>query len=201
MDQDSQDPEGGNPLDEGIDLTPLQIFALSYLYYEELMQRQKQQDLDNYRLATHHSHSNVIPRPISIRVRELITIIPSSMIPEMLTIQEVCNQLNILEEYQLLTHEYRREGEHASFSITGEGILYVKQLYAHLSRAIKDKRDYEKKIDRIEGNAKIKEYLKGILSKLKEKSQEEIADMILLGVKTYGPLLIPLVMSVLTNKK
>jgi hypothetical protein len=107
------------------------------------------------------------------------------------TAQEVYNQLNILAERGLLEGKggYVSE-EYASFYITGTGMLFVKRYYARLSKAIKDKRVYEKDIDSVEGNSKIKEFLKGIGSKLKEKSQEEIADEVLSGVKTYGPLLI-----------
>jgi hypothetical protein len=100
--EEGQNLEGGNPEDKPY-FTPLQIFALSYLYSEELKQKQKEQFLDSHTLVTHHSHSSVIPRSISIRVRELITILPFSMIPEMPTVEEVCNQLNILEGYGLLT--------------------------------------------------------------------------------------------------
>lgn len=197
--EERQNPEDENPEDKD---TPLQIFALSYLYSEELTQRQKEEISDSHRMVTHHSHSTVLPTPISITVKELIIILPSSMIPEIPTVEEVCNQLNVLEERGLLTQPYRRYdgGEYAIFSITGDGMLFIKQYYAELSKAIRDKRVYEKNIvDSIEGNNNIKEYLKRVGSKVKEKSQEEMADMLLSGVKTYGPLLISTLISVITK--
>jgi hypothetical protein len=187
---ESQDPEGGPPDDRSY-ITPLQIFALSYLYSEESTQRQKERFLTSQRLVTYHSHSSVLSRPIYITVRELITILPFSIVPETLTAQEVCDQLNILAERGLLEGKsgYMSE-EYASYYITGTGMLFIKRYYASLSKAIKDKRVYEENIESIEGNSKIKEFLKGIGSKLKERSQEEIADEVLSGVKNFGPLLI-----------
>jgi hypothetical protein len=199
---ESQDPE-----DETLDdksptthTTPLQIFALSYLYSEESAQRHKEQFLDSQRLFTHHSHSSVLSRPIYMTVRELITILPISIIPETPTAQEVYEQLNILADRGLLEGKggYLSE-EHASYYITGTGMLFIKRYYAGLSKAIKDKRVYEVNIESIEGNGKIKEFLKGIGSKLKERSQEEIADEVLSGVRTYGPLLITSLIHVVTK--
>lgn len=173
---------------------------MSYLYSEESTQRQKEQFLDSQRLVTHHSHSSVLSRPICITVRELITILPFSIVPETPTAQEVYDQLNILAERELLEEKggYISE-EYASYYITGNGMLFIQQYYAGLSKAIKDKRVYEENIESIEGNSKIKEFLKGIGSKLKERSQEEIADEVLSGVKTYGPLLITSLIHMVTK--
>ena len=82
--------------------------------------------------------------------------------------------------------------------ISRTGMLYIKRYYAGLSKAIKDKR-YEENIESIEGNGKIKEFLEGIGSKLKERSQEEIADEVLSGVKSYGPLLITSLIHMVTK--
>lgn len=188
---ESQDPEDESPDDMSHTTTPLQIFALSYLYSEESTQRQREQFLDSQRLVTHHSRSSVLSRPIYMTVRELITILPLSIVPETLTAQEVYEQLNILADRGLLEGKggYLSE-EHASYYITGTGMLFIKRYYTGLSKAINDKRLYEENIESIEGNSKIKEFLKGIGGKLKERSQEEIADEVLSGVKSYGPLLI-----------
>ena len=197
---ESQDPEDESPDDKSYTITPLQIFALSYLYSEESTQRQREQFLDSERLVTHHSHSSVLPRPIYITVRELITILPLSIVPETPTAQEVYDQLNILADRGLLEGKggYLSE-EHASYYITGTGMLFIKRYYASLSKAIKDKRVYEEDIECIEVNSKIKDFLKGIGSKLKERSQEEIADEVLSGVKTYGPLLITSLIHIVTK--
>jgi len=194
-----QEPEG-EPPDDRSHTTPLQIFALSYLYSEESTQRQKEQFLDSQRLVTHHSHSSVPSRPIYITVRELITILPLSIAPETPTAQEVYDQLNVLADRGLLEVKggYLSE-EHASYYITGTGMLFIKRYYASLSKSIKDKRVFEKNLESIEGNGKIKEFLKGIGSKLKERSQEEIADEVLSGVRIYGPLLITSLIHMVTK--
>lgn len=194
-----QDPEGEPPNDRSY-TTPLQIFVLSYLYSEELTQRQREQFLDSQRSITHHSHSSVLSRPIYITVRALITILPLSIVPETPTAQGVYDQLNVLADRGLLEGKggYLSE-EHASYYITGTGMLFIMRYYASLSKAIKDTRVYEENIESIEGNSKIKEFLKGIGDKLEERSQEEIADEVLSGVRTYGPLLISSLIHIVTK--
>jgi hypothetical protein len=195
---ESQAPEGEHP-DDKSRTTPLQIFALSYLYSEESTQRQKEQFLDSQRLVTHHWRSSVLSRPIYMTVRELITILPLSIVPETLTAQEVYEQLSILADRGLLEGKGYLSEEQASYYVTGTGMLFIKRYYASLSKAIKDKRVYEENIESIEGNGKIKEFLKGIGGKLKERSQEEIADEVLSGVRTYGPLLITSLIHIVTK--
>ena len=201
-DGESLDSKGGPPNErsQATYTTPLQIFALSYLYSEESAQKQREQFLDSQRLFTHYSHSSVLSRPIYMTVRELITILPVSIIPKTPTAQEVYEQLNILADRGLLEGKggYLSE-EHALYYITGTGMLFIKRYYAGLSKAINDKKLYEENIESIEGNGKIKEFLKGIGSKLEERSQEEIADEVLSGVKTYGPLLITSLIHMVTK--
>jgi hypothetical protein len=196
---ESQDAED-EPSDDRLHTTPLQIFALSYLYSEELTRKEKEQCLDSQCLVTHHSHSRVLPSPIYITVRELITILPLSIVPETPTAQEVCDQLNILAERGLFEGKggYIIE-EYAPYCITGTGMLFIKRYYASLFKAVKDKRVYENSIEDLEGNIRIKEFLKGIGNKFKERSQEEIADEVLSGVKTYGPLLITSLIQMVTK--
>jgi hypothetical protein len=117
--------------------------------------------LDSHRLVTHNSHSSVLPRPISIMVRELATILPVSRIPKKPTTEEICNQLNILAQLGLLEQEHRYlTGEYASFSITTDGIMFVKQHIDKISSAIKDKKINEGDIDHAEGTSEAKNYLK-----------------------------------------
>jgi hypothetical protein len=147
-DGESLDSEGEHPDDRShaTYTTPLQIFALSYLYSEESAQRQKEQFLDSQRLVTHYSHSSVLSRPINMTLRELITILPLSIVPETPTAQEVYEQLNILADRGLLEGRacYLSEG-YASYYITGTGMLFIKRYYASLSKAIKDKKSLRRK--------------------------------------------------------
>jgi hypothetical protein len=112
--------------DDKIYLSPLQIFVLTYLYAEELKLAKRDTYLDNFRLATHHSQSDVLPYPVSISIRELVTIIPPSLIEKGLGAEEVRNQLNFLEENGYLEGKRRwNTTEYASFSITSDGILWL----------------------------------------------------------------------------
>jgi hypothetical protein len=157
--------------------TALQIFVLNHLTCEE--SKQAENDL----------HSIIPYSRISIWVRKLIALLPSSsMPPEKPTTKEVYNQLNALVEHGLL--EYEGGGfnnlEMESFSVTGDGMLYIKQYLAKLSREIKDKKVTERDIDRAEGDSGAKKYLKGLLSKLVDKSQDEIADTLFSAIRTQG---------------
>jgi hypothetical protein len=175
--------------------TPLQIFALSYVYSEELKEIQKQQKLDQERSRTHHSNSSVLPYPVSVIVRELVTLLPASMTPEMSNLEEVCNQLYVLVDGGLLEEERRqRTGEFATFSITVNGMLYLKKNIDTLCSAIKDKKVNEQDIERAEGNSEVKKYLKEIWSKLVEKLQDEIIETLISSIKTYGPPLVTFLM-------
>ena len=183
---------------EGI--TPLQIYALAHLYSEEQKRVLKEQELDKHRRATHHSQSSVRPRPISVTMRELITMIPHSMLPSGIRSKDVYNQLNLLGNSGYL-EEQSMYGfhEHASFSITNDGIILLKGVLGQLADVVKDKKEYEKKVETTEGNIEIKKWLGGLWSTLKDKAQEEIADEVLSGVKTYGPQLIAFLVRLVTS--
>ena len=50
-------------------------------------------------------------------------------------------------------------------------------------------------IDQSNASKTAKEWLKGLWGKLKDKAQDEIADEILKGVKSYGPQVMSMVIS------
>jgi hypothetical protein len=175
--------------------TPLQIFVLSYLDHEEWKQTRKEQISDMDRKVTHHSYSSIPRRPISISIRELITILPTSVIPEMPKAEEVYNQLNLLAEDGLLEPEGRYDLESFSFSITGDGMLVIKQYLGDLSRAIKDRRVTDKDVEHAEGGIEVKKYFKELLSKILDKSQDEIVNTLFSAIRTQGIPLIVLLIS------
>lgn len=182
--------------------TEFQFFALSYLYSEELKRTEKEQLIDDHiRMRTHHSQSSVTSTPISVAVRELALKIPTSMAREPLTTHEMLGQLQTLEANQLLELAgiggYR--GEYTKFSITSDGIIFVKSILSTLSEAIKDKAVYEKTIGKVDGGSEAKTWLIGIWVKLKDKAQDEIADTILLGVRKHGIQLIGIVFRLLNE--
>jgi hypothetical protein len=75
--------------------TPSQIFALSYLsLLRGIKAKTKEEILDRQRLTTHQSYSSVLPHPVSVTVRHMSNILPSSMNSEMLTNKEFYNELN-----------------------------------------------------------------------------------------------------------
>jgi hypothetical protein len=179
--------------------TTMQVFALSYLYTEESKQRQKEGFLDSQRLRTHSSHSSVLTRPISVPLRNLCNIIPPSMILQGLTAERALNELMVLVQHGYLEQEFRnRPPEYASFSITSNGMLLIKQYLAGLSNAIKDEQITEQHIERAQGDNVIKQYFKELMSKVKDRTQDEIVDALFSAIKTHGIKMTIMLVSLLT---
>lgn len=180
-------------------LTPVQVFALSYLYTEELNQRQKEEFLDSQRLRTHSSHSSVLPRPISATLRNLCNIVPSSRISQTLTAQQVFDELMELVQHGYLEQEFRnRPPEYTSFSITSDEMILIKQYLGGLSTAIKDKQIKDHVIERAQGDNVIKKYFKELLSKAEDRSQDKIVDALFSAIKTHGVKMTIMLVSLLT---
>jgi hypothetical protein len=187
MSSSSQEAGGG-----GKGLSPVQIFALAYLYHEESKQREKEEMFDTMRDRTHHSQSGVLPRPVSVMVRDLCNTIPYPINPETLTDVEVHNQMQSPVERELLEQEHRTHtGEYAAFSITANGMLVINRVLGRLSQDIQDKKITKKDIDRVEGDSRAKKYLKDLWHKLVDKSQNEIVEMLFSAIRTQG---VPLVL-------
>lgn len=131
----------------------------------------------------------------------MATISPPSVITEELTVAEIVRQLSLLVgnghlERSMLGSSAEGFG---SVSITADGILLVKKILGDFQRSVKDKKHYEKKIERVEGNSKTKEWFKGMWDTFKDKAQDEIVDLILSQAKTYGPQLIGFMIRFLQN--
>ena len=68
--------------------------------------------------------------------------------------------------------------------------MFLKNMFTDFPQVVSDKDVYERTIDKVEGSSGIKIWLKGIWVKFKDKSQDEVVELIFEGVKTYGPQLI-----------
>src|SRR5919106_4501999 len=182
MSSSSQEAGGG---EEG--LSPVQIFALATLYYEESKQREKEEMLDRQGSITHHSQSSILPQPVSIMVRDLCNKLPYPINSETLTAEQVCNQMESLVERRLLEQVFKiKTGEFTTFTITADGMLVINRILGKLSQQIEDKKVTEQDIDRAEGDSGAKEYLKGLWSKLVDKSQNEIVETLFSAIQTQG---------------
>jgi hypothetical protein len=126
-------------LSEEDPITDFQIFALSYLYSEEL---------------THRSQSRINRGGIHINVKQLALILPPSAISRDLTVAEMVTQLSVLVNLGYLERSMLGSSEEmfGSISITTDGILLVKKILGEFKKSVKDKKDYEKKIEHVEGN-------------------------------------------------
>jgi hypothetical protein len=171
----------------GKGLSPLQIFALATLYYQESKQREKEEMLDRQRDTTLPPQSDVLPNPVSIMVRDLCIKLPYSINSETLTAEQVCNQMGSLVEQGLLEQVFKiKTGEFATFTITADGMLVINRILGKLSRQIEDKKVTEQDIDRAEEDSGAKEYLKGMWNNFVDKSQNEILEMLFSAVRNQG---------------
>ena len=197
-DKDSTQDE--KKIEEEVPITPIQIFILIYLYSEEIKEIQKK---DTLRHIQHSDkpHFSEYTYNVSISLREISLLIPSSILPNMgLNEEHIHTQLKILEYNRLLGvfFEKVQEKENSVFFITIDGIILVKQIFSTLWDKMQDKKVFEEDIDKIEGNKNAKDWLKGLSSELKRKAKDEIADIVINGVKIHGPSLIVLLINVLS---
>ena len=187
--------------EEEVPITPIQIFILTYLYSEEVKETQKKEIINNI-LRSNKSHHSEFSHHVSISLRDISLLIPPSLLPEM-RIDEghIYNQIKILEYNHLLSTSIDNfeEKENTLFFITIDGIILIKQIFSTLSDKIHDGKQYEGDIDRLEGNREIKGWLKTLWIDLNDKTKDEIADMLIDGVKIHGPSAIVILINLLSS--
>jgi len=185
--------------EEEVPITPVQIFILTYLYSEEIKETQKKEIIDNI-LQSNKSISEY-SHHISISLRDISLLIPSSVLPEMRVNEEyIYNQMKILEYNRLLIKAIDdfENNENTLYFITIDGIILVKQIFSSLSDKIQDEKIFPKDIDNLEGNRETKEWLKELSKNVEDKAKDDIADMVIDGVKIYGPSAIVLLINLLS---
>jgi hypothetical protein len=188
---------------------PLQIFALTHLAVEELIMRDKEEALNAQRRVTHSSFSSVLLRKVNVSVWELTKILPYSVLPEPNTVETILKQMHMLLDNQLLEEvgdsAGRWETEYESFSITGNGNLWIRKYYGPLASAVQDRKEYDRIVDSIQGDEEIKSNLKNLWPKFKGKTQDAVIEIFFSFVKKFGPgaivYLIFLVTEALRNNK
>jgi hypothetical protein len=155
---------------------------LSYLYSEELAFRE-----DRF-------HSKFTKNRPRLNIQTLVTIVPDSIVGDDFTQDTMKEELTILvnEDYLDVGMLGTSSEGFGSFSITTNGILLIKKIFRRFENSIKDKKDYERKIENLEANTTVKNWLKSMRKTLQDKAQDKIADLILSQVKVYGIQLIVL---------
>jgi hypothetical protein len=187
--------------EEEVPITSIQIFILTYLYSEEVKETQKKEIINNIIRSSKSAHSE-FSHHVSISLRDISLLIPSSILPDMRINEEhIYNQIKILEYNRLIgiSIDDLQNKENTLFFITIDGIILVKQIFSALSDKIQDKKLFEEDIDKLEGNKEIKDWLKGLWKNLKDKAKDDIVDMVIDGVKIYGPSVIVVLINLLSS--
>jgi hypothetical protein len=187
--------------EEEVPITPIQIFILTYLYSEEVKETQKKEIINNI-IRSSKSVRSEFSHHVSISLRDISLLIPSSILPDMRINEEhIYNQIKILEYNRLIgiSIDDLQNKENTLFFITIDGIILVKQIFSALSDKIQDKKLFEEDIDKLEGNKEIKDWLKGLWKNLKDKAKDDIVDMVIDGVKIYGPSVIVVLINLLSS--
>jgi len=190
----------GKKNEEEVSITPIQIFVLTYLYSEEVKETQKKEIIDNI-LQSNKSKVSEFSHHVSISLRDISLLVPSSVLPEIRINEEyIYNQMKILEYNHLLIKSIDdfENNENTSYFITIDGIILVKQIFSSLSDKIQDEKIFPKDIDNLEGNRETKEWLKELWSNVEDTAKDDIADMVIDGVKIYGPPAIVLLINLLS---
>jgi hypothetical protein len=169
---------------EELNPTPVQLFTLSHLFIED---RKKLDSLPRYYTSSHAM------QPVTVTTKHLLTIMPGSIIPKTLEIG-VWNELNLLVRHRYLKQEIKRQNDEyvTFFSNTNKGTAFVNRYIDKLSRTIKDEKINDQDIDHVDISIGAKEFAKGTLRKVLDKTQDEIASALISGLKIYGPSLIML---------
>jgi hypothetical protein len=68
--------------EEEVPITPIQIFILTYLYSEEVKETQKKEIINNIIRSSKSAHSE-FSHHVSISLRDISLLIPSSILPDM----------------------------------------------------------------------------------------------------------------------
>src|SRR5919112_2747370 len=198
--KDKDNTQDGKKIEEEVPITPIQTFILIYLYSEEIKEIQKKDIIRHIRPST-KSHFSGYMHNVSMSLREISLLIPSSILPDMRINEEhIYTQLKILEYNQLLgiLFEKLQEKENSVFFITIDGIILVKQIFSSFSDKIQDEKVFQEDIDKIEGNENTKDWLKGLSFDLKRMAKDEMANVVFDGVKIYGTSVIVLLINLLS---
>jgi len=190
----------GKKNEEEVSITPIQNFVLTYLYSEEVKETQKKEIIDNI-LQSNKSKVSEFSHHVSISLRDISLLVPSSVLPEIRINEEyIYNQMKILEYNHLLIKSIDdfENNDNTSYFITIDGIILVKQIFSSLSDNIQDEKIFPKDIDNLEGNRETKEWLKELWSNVEDTAKDDIADMVIDGVKIYGPPAIVLLINLLS---
>jgi hypothetical protein len=188
-------------IEEEVPITPIQIFILTYLYSEEVEETQKKEIINNI-LRSSKSYYSEFSHHVSISLRDISLLIPPSLLPEMRIDEEhIYNQIKILEYNRLLgtSVDNIEDKENTLFFITIDGIILIKQIFSTVSDRIQDKKVFEDEIDKLEGNREIKDWLKTLWLDLQDKTKDEVADMVIDGIKIYGPSAIVILINLLSS--
>lgn len=118
---------------------------------------------------------------------QLAAIVPHSILTQIGSLNNIRNTLDELVKKGLLENVPTQglTEEMKSVSVTVDGMICYRNLVRPIAQAIKTD-EYEKTIDRAEGDPELKEKLKTIKDKLKDKAEDFVINEIFTIVRTTG---------------
>lgn len=85
------------------------------------------------------------------------------------------------------SHPNFRGKQYEGFYITPKSKVFVRKCFIGLEKRVANQNSYETAIERVETGSAAKKYLKELRTKLIDKTQDEIVELITTGVKSYAP--------------
>jgi hypothetical protein len=99
-----------------------------------------------------------------------------------------------------LMPQHEKDMEYAIGIAISQGVIKPKrEVLDKFASEIKDKTVTEQDIDRVQGDSKAKQFLKGLLSKVVEKTHEEIVEMLYSAAKTHGWRIVFVIVQLITH--
>lgn len=161
---------------------------LAYLESEEQIFQAHERYLDHHvRKTTHHSHGTTLHVPVKVYLAELPRVIPPEVMPRSIELRDISNECRQLVNEGLLERGMPPSTpgtEYEAYSITMKGAFFIRR---HLFDAISkfDEKRNRGIIERVTASGKQQKELIKFLSKLKDKSQDQIIDEVFHFVKGY----------------
>jgi hypothetical protein len=168
-------------------ITSFQIFTLLFLYNEESKESEKRAVIRNRNLAKRFYPGLPNPSP-HISLRELALLIPDdTILSNIMSIDQMYNELKLLEVNELITAEWDREydKDNYEFSLSTNGIIWTKR-YLGQFPVLTQRDEYVENVENTKTPTEIRKWFIELKDKVIGKTQDEVADLIVNGTKKYG---------------
>lgn len=176
------------------ELTEFQVFILAHLTTEDMLRQREGTALG--RSVPDLGH--ILTYRYATSISELTTIVSPDLIPgrgwdaDEIIAQIESEVLGLLKRKLIIYKNKPSSGgfrgiQYEVFYISPKGKALVRKCFRGLEDLVSNQEQYDTAIDGVETGSEAKNYLRGIRTKLIDKTQDEIVQIIVSGAKRYAP--------------